>query len=278
MYPKGTAMNNNRLDIELFQRGLCKSRERARQLIKNGNVMTDGTVCIKPSFIINDDTDIQVSGDIHKYVGRGGLKLEKALSYFEISVDGLVCVDIGASTGGFTDCMLQNGAAKVYALDVGHSQLDEFLLNDKRVINMEKMNIRETVISDFNDTINFIATDVSFISLKLVIPKIKELLMPDGESVVLIKPQFEAGKGNINKTGLVKNPHIHRQILNDITQFAKETGFIIAGLCVSPIKGGSGNSEYLMYLKKLSDLLVQSQYKYNIDGLIKEVFTEGRKK
>ncbi len=271
-------MSNNRLDIELFQRGLCKSRERARQLIKNGNVTVDGIVCVKPSFTVNEDTDIQVSGDIHKYVGRGGLKLEKALSHFGISVEGLVCVDIGASTGGFTDCMLQNGAAKVYALDVGHSQLDEILLNDKRVINMEKTNIRETVASCFNDIINFIATDVSFISLKLVLPKINELLMPDGEALVLIKPQFEAGKGHINKTGIVKNLNVHRQILDDITQFAEETGFVIAGLCVSPIKGGSGNSEYLMYLKKLSDLLVKSQYKYNIDELIKEVFTEGHKK
>lgn len=259
-------MSESRLDVELFQRGLCKSRERARQLIKNGNVCVNGKTCTKPAYLVDDQSNIEVTGDIHRYVGRGGLKLEKAVSYFTIDLSGCICLDIGASTGGFTDCMLQNHASKVYALDVGHSQLDDILINDDRVINLENTNIRESCIDDFSDRIDFIATDVSFISLRLVLPKIKELLSPEGKAVVLIKPQFEAGKANIGKSGLVKDPSVHRRILNDITDFAGTLGFVVCGLCVSPIKGGSGNSEYLMYLQ-LADA---EKKKFDIDQLINE--------
>ncbi len=259
-------MNETRLDVELFERGLCKSRERARQLIKNGNISVDGRVCTKPAYTVNEQSNIEVSGDIHRYVGRGGLKLEKAVSFFKIDINGRVCLDIGASTGGFTDCMIQNGAVKVYALDVGHSQLDDSLINDSRVINLENTNIRQSCADDFDDIINFIATDVSFISLKLVLPKIKEILAPDGEAVVLIKPQFEAGKANIGKSGLVKNPSVHKRILNDMIEFAGTEGFVVYDLCVSPVKGGSGNSEYLMYLK-FTDT---GRRKFDIDQLIDE--------
>lgn len=257
-------MNNKRLDILMFEKDMCKSRERAQQLIKNGNVSVNGKKILKPSFSVSEKDRIDIDGDIHKYVGRGGLKLEKAINEFKISLYGTVCLDIGASTGGFTDCMLQNGAQLVYALDVGHSQLDDSLISDSRVVNMEKTNIRDSVVSDFSEKISFIATDVSFISLKLVLPKIKELLAIDGSAVVLIKPQFEAGKSKINKNGIVKDSSIHRQILSDITSFAENIGFCVFGLCISPIKGGSGNSEYLMCLKHIDDCHIHKKYDFNL--------------
>ncbi len=243
-------MDEKRLDQELFARDLARSREYARKLIKNGNVKVNGKVCSKPAFCVSETDVLEITAEIHGYVGRGGLKLEKALKIFKIDLSDRICLDIGASTGGFTDCMLQNNAKKVYALDVGHSQLDESLINDFRVVNMEKTNIRTADISLFDDRIDFIATDVSFISLKLVIPKIYELLCENGEACVLIKPQFEAGKENISKNGIVKKSSVHKNILNDMLLFSKENGMAPLGLDVSPVRGGSGNSEYLMYLKK----------------------------
>ena len=261
-------MSENRLDQELFARGLAKSREYARKLIKNGNVTVNGKVCTKPAFCICETDIPEVTAEICSYVGRGGLKLEKALKVFNINLSGYICLDIGASTGGFTDCMLQNGAKKVYALDVGHSQLDESLKNDIRVVNMEKTNIRTADISLFDDRIDFIATDVSFISLKLVIPKIYELLSEKGEACVLIKPQFEAGKENISKNGIVRKPSVHKSILNDMLFFAKENKMTPMGLDVSPIKGGSGNTEYLMYLKKDSE--ISKAFFEDIDELVEK--------
>ncbi len=265
-------MTEKRLDVALYERGLCRSRERGRQLIKNGNIKVNGIQCKKPSFSVKETDEILVSGEIHKYVGRGGLKLEKALEVFPIFLSDAVCLDIGASTGGFTDCMLQNNARLVYALDVGHSQLDDKLLADNRVVNMEKTNIRNSVKSDFEEDIDFIATDVSFISLKLVLPVIKELLSDDGSAVVLIKPQFEAGKENVGKSGIVKEPRVHKQILNEMIMFSYELGFDISGLCVSPIKGGDGNIEYLMYLKNSSS---SEKVVYDTDLLVKEAFERG---
>ena len=242
-------MSENRLDVELFERGLCKSRERARQLIKGGFVTVDGRTCSKPAFTVTGENVLEVTGEDHSYVGRGGLKLEKAVTVFAVDLKDRVCLDIGASTGGFTEVMLSGGASEVYALDVGHGQLAPELTSDRRVVNMENTNIRESVITDFDRQPDFIATDVSFISLKLVLPKIKELLAENGEAVVLIKPQFEAGKSNLNKKGVVKDPKVHRQVINDLTEFASVCGFCVSGICVSPIKGGTGNAEYLMYLK-----------------------------
>lgn len=261
-------MADNRLDVEVYERGLCRSRERARQLVKDGKVTVDGRVCTKPSASVSSENRIEVTGDIHCYVGRGGLKLEKAVKEFDIDLNGAVCLDIGASTGGFTDCMLQNGAALVYALDVGHSQLDDKLCSDVRVVNMEKTNIRDSVVSDFSRPLSFIATDVSFISLKLVLPKIKELLADNGSAVVLLKPQFEAGKSNLNRNGIVKEPKVHRQIISDMTAFADQNGFCILGICVSPIKGGTGNSEYLLYLKHKSEGNISVLF--STDELVKE--------
>lgn len=265
-------MPDIRADLALYQRGLCKSRERARKLIKNGNVQINGKVCLKPSECVSEDDVMTVTGDIHNYVGRGGMKLEKALEVFSVDLSGMVCLDIGASTGGFTDCMLQNGARLVYALDVGHSQLDEKLLSDSRVINMEKTNIRNSVRSDFKEDIEFIATDVSFISLKLVLPVIRDLLTDDGLAVVLIKPQFEAGKENIGKSGIVKEPRVHKHILNEMIMFSSGLGLSVSGLSVSPIKGGDGNIEYLMYLKKTSqpDIIT-----FDTDSLVNEAFKKG---
>lgn len=261
-------MPDNRLDSETYERGLCKSRERARQLIKNGNVTVDGKVCTKPAMKVSVENFIEVTGEIHSYVGRGGLKLEKAYEVFGINTENAVCLDIGASTGGFTDCMLRNGASKVFALDVGHSQLDEVLLCDSRVVNMEKTNIRESSVSDFDGPVDFIATDVSFISLKLVLPKIKELLKDSGSAVALLKPQFEAGKSNLNKNGIVREPKVHRQIINDMTAFADLCGFCLCGICVSPIKGGTGNSEYLIYLKHKNENSVPVSF--STDELVNE--------
>lgn len=265
-------MSDIRADLALYQRGLCKSRERARQLIKNGNVQINGKVCTKPSVSVSEYDKLVVSGDIHKYVGRGGLKLEKALEVFPICLDGVVCLDIGASTGGFTDCMLKNGASFVYALDVGHSQLDDSLISDGRVLNMEKTNIRNSVKSDFDKDIGFIATDVSFISLKMVIPVIKKLLVENGSAVVLIKPQFEAGKENIGKSGIVRDKKVHKHILNEMIMFSSDLGFEVCGLCVSPIKGGDGNTEYLMHLKNSS--CVQAVV-HDTELLVNEAFEKG---
>lgn len=240
-----------RADVFLFENNFVKSRQSAKNLIKENRLLINGKVCIKPSVEVTIKDDIQIVGDNPKYVGRGGIKLETAINEFKISLDGKTCIDIGASTGGFTDCMLQNGAIKVFSIDVGHDQLDNSLLNDNRVINLEKTNIRDVDISIFNDeSINFISIDVSFISLKLVLPKAYEFLSSGGTLVALIKPQFEAGKSNLNKNGIVKSEKVRNGVVNDIQAFAQGLGFKILGVCQSMITGSKGNVEYLMYLQK----------------------------
>lgn len=241
-----------RLDYEIVARGILRSRERAKESIKNGDIRVNGNVCTKPSHDIHENDDIIFTGKALKYAGRGGLKLEKALEFFSIDVKGLVCLDIGASTGGFTDCMLENGAEKVYAVEVGHGQLIERLACDSRVVSMEKTDIRDVESSVFEILPQFVCTDVSFISLKLIIPHIYRLMDGRGSAVVLVKPQFEAGKSNIGKNGIVKSSAVHIRVLESIIQFCNETGFFIRGLCASPIKGGSGNTEYLLYLDRKS--------------------------
>ena len=235
-----------RLDCVLVETGAAQSRERAKELIKAGHVAVNGQICAKPSTLISAGDETAVTGGTLEYVGRGGLKLAYALERFGISVDGLVCLDVGASTGGFTDCMLKNGAKKVYALDVGHSQLAEKLRADSRVINMEKTDIRG--INSFDD-VEFVGADVSFISLKLVLPSIFEAF-GGGTAVVLVKPQFETGRKFLNKKGIVKDGEAARQTLEEITEFAETLGFTVAGSCESPLKGGSGNTEFLLILKK----------------------------
>lgn len=237
-----------RIDIYLSENGYVKSRERAKQLVKAGQVQVNGIVVSKPSYDVAENAAIEITGEQLKYVGRGGLKLEKAIGSFDIKLNERVCIDIGASTGGFTDCMLQNGAAYVYAVDVGHDQLDETLVNDNRVCNMERTNIRDLAAEDFVQNPSFIATDVSFVSLKQILPKIKELLPENGEAVVLIKPQFEAGKSSIGKNGIVKDRKVHEKVLADIISFCFSQQLEVKNLVHSPISGGDGNIEYLVHI------------------------------
>lgn len=239
-----------RLDLYTVEKGIIKSRERAKELIKSGNVTVNGRVIDKPSYDTEENDIIEVLCEQLKYVGRGGLKLEKAVKAFSIDLNEKVCIDIGASTGGFTDCMLQNNALKVYAVDVGHDQLAESLLKNNKVINLEKTNIKNLSNDYFSERIDFIASDVSFVSLKQIIPKISEFLSAEGEAVLLVKPQFEAGRANIGKNGIVKNPKVHVRVINEIIQSAAENGLYAQGLDHSPICGGDGNIEYLLYLKK----------------------------
>ncbi len=237
-----------RLDSYLSDKKIVKSRNVATTMIKEGKVSVNGNVCTKPSFSVSDADEIEITGDMPKYVGRGGLKLEKALGFFGIDLKDKICIDIGASTGGFTDCMLQNGAEKVYAVDVGSDQLDSKLKIDIRVISMEKTDIRN--ITDEIPAVDFISIDVSFISLKLVLPSAFRLLKNDGSLIALIKPQFEAGKSNLNKKGVVKNEKVRQNVCEDIKQFAVSCGFLYEGITISPISGGDGNVEYLIFLKK----------------------------
>lgn len=238
-----------RIDIYLSENGYVKSRERAKSLIKSGQVQVNGAVVSKPSYEVSEDEKIEITGEQLRYVGRGGLKLEKAISAFGIKLKDRVCIDIGASTGGFTDCMLQCGASYVYAVDVGHDQLDESLVNDKRVCNMERTNIRNLTPDDFSAVPSFAATDVSFVSLKQILPKIKELLPENGEAAVLIKPQFEAGKSAIGKNGIVKDRKVHERVLADIVSFCFSQQLEVENLVHSPISGGDGNIEYLAHIK-----------------------------
>ncbi len=240
-----------RVDVFLFENNFAKSRQFAKNLIKEGRLLVNGKVCDKPSMDVTSADSIQIIGDNPKYVGRGGIKLETAINAFNIDLNGKTCIDIGASTGGFTDCMLQNGAIKVFAVDVGHDQLDPSLIDDSRVVNLEKTNIRDVDISTFeNANINFISIDVSFISLRLVLPKAYELLSSGGNLVALIKPQFEAGKSNLNKNGIVKSEKVRSSVVDDIQAFAQSLGFKVLGVCQSSITGSKGNIEYLMYVQK----------------------------
>ena len=264
-----------RLDVYLAESGLVKSRVMAKELIKSGQITVNGKTAAKPSLDVDENCDIGIIGEQLRYVGRGGLKLEKALDKFGLNLDELVCIDIGASTGGFTDCMLRNGAAFVYAVDVGHGQLDDILVNDKRVQNMEKTNILELSAEDFPKKPTFISADVSFVSLKRILPKIKELMPEKGCAAVLIKPQFEAGKSNIGKNGIVKDRKIHVSVLEDIVSFCLSIGFEVSGLTYSPITGGNGtdgNIEYLACIKHGS-----SHKEYDFGGIVRNAFEELKK-
>lgn len=240
-----------RLDVYLTEKGLTTSRERAKALIMAGQVYIKNQKCDKAGTMLDEnETEVEVRGEQLKYVSRGGLKLEKAMQEFPITLDGKVTMDIGASTGGFTDCMLQNGARKVYAVDVGYGQFAWKLRSDERVVNMERTNIRYVTPDDIGEPIDFASIDVSFISLKLVLPTAYNLLSPDGEIVALIKPQFEAGKGQVGKKGVVRDKTIHFDVIRGVLDFATENGFKLLGLSFSPIKGPEGNIEYLAYIRK----------------------------
>ncbi len=242
-----------RLDVELVRRGMAASRTRAQELIKSGLIYVDGEVCTRASRNAEEDTPITQVGEGLIYVGRGGLKLEHALKMQKIDLNGCVCMDIGASTGGFTDCMLQNGAAKVYAVDVGHDQLADKLRADKRVINMEGTDIRRISPDMIGRQIDFISVDVSFISLSHILPSIVRLLRRGGKAVLLIKPQFEAGKAYIGKNGIVRSKSVHMRVLENMQRDLARIGLCLSALDVSPIHGGSGNIEYLAVVRHSDD-------------------------
>ena len=239
-----------RLDILLVKRNLAASREKAKAIIMSGSVFVDGQREDKAGATFPEKAAIEVRGHTLPYVSRGGLKLEKALRNFDVTVDGKVCTDVGSSTGGFTDCMLQNGARKVYAIDVGRGQLDWKLRQDERVVCMEKTNIRYVTPEELAEAPSFASIDVSFISLKLVLPVAQTLLTGDGEIAALIKPQFEAGREKVGRRGVVRDKGVHREVIANVAGYARESGFIPAGLTISPVKGPEGNIEYLIHLVK----------------------------
>ncbi|SDD44599.1 23S rRNA (cytidine1920-2'-O)/16S rRNA (cytidine1409-2'-O)-methyltransferase [Paenibacillus sp. UNCCL117] len=240
-----------RLDVLLVEQGLFETREKAKAAIMAGLVLVGGEAVDKAGTKIPVTSAITVKGAIHPYVSRGGLKLEKALKTFELDLNGVTMIDIGASTGGFTDCALQNGAAFVYAVDVGYNQLDWSLRKDPRVHVMERTNFRFMQPGDLKGPApSFASIDVSFISLKLILPPLFQLLVPGGSVVALIKPQFEAGREKVPKTGVVKEPAVHREVLEAVLAYAADTGFAVRGLTFSPIKGGEGNIEFLAHLVK----------------------------
>ena len=236
-----------RLDAELVSRGIARSRQRAKEMIQAGSISVNGSSITKASAEVSPD-DVIESSEEELYVGRGALKLEKAAAEFGLDFDGKTCIDIGASTGGFTDLMLSRGAAKVFAVDVGHRQLAEKLRSDPRVVNMEGTDIRTVSAEDLGGCADIITVDVSFISLKMILPKVYELLNENACAAVLIKPQFEAGRSGISKNGIVKDRKVHLRVLREIDEFARETGFVCEKYTYSPVKGGSGNIEYLVKL------------------------------
>lgn len=239
-----------RLDILVTERGLAESREKAKTLIMAGQVYVDGQKADKPGDTFSEDAAVEVRGKGLPYVSRGGLKLEKAMREFGLQLQGRTCMDIGASTGGFTDCMLQNGAQRVYSVDVGYGQLAWSLRTDPRVVNLERTNARYLTREQVPEEICFFSVDVSFISLTLILPAVRPLLAEHGQAVCLIKPQFEAGREKVGKKGVVRDKAVHEEVIEKIRSFALENGFSVLGLTFSPVKGPEGNIEYLIYLER----------------------------
>ncbi len=261
-----------RLDVLLVKRNLASSREKAKAIIMSGNVFVEGQREDKAGAVFPESSQIEVKGHTLPYVSRGGLKLEKAFRCFDISVEGRVCTDVGSSTGGFTDCMLKNGAKKVFAIDVGRGQLDWKLRQDERVVCMEKTNIRYIRPEDLGEEIDFSSVDVSFISLTKVLGPIREYLKADGEIVALIKPQFEAGREKVGKKGVVRDNKVHLEVIRKISEFAVNLGFYVKDLDFSPIKGPEGNIEYLIHLKKSPEEKTGIAETVHIDKIVEEAF------
>ncbi len=243
-----------RLDVALVSHGLVETREKAKAVIMAGIVYVNNQKSDKAGTTVKPDDIIEVRGETLKYVSRGGLKLEKAVECFYLSLQGAVCADIGASTGGFTDCMLQNGAQKVYSIDVGYGQLAWKLRSDDRVVNLERTNFRYVTREQVPDELDFASVDVSFISLSHILPVMYTLLRDGGKSVCLIKPQFEAGKENVGKKGVVRDKNVHIAVINKIIELVKNNNFTLLGLDFSPIKGPEGNIEYLCYIQKGTEI------------------------
>lgn len=242
--------NKIRLDVAVFEAGYAPSREKAKAIIMAGQVYVNNQKVDKAGTEIKSDDVLEVRGNTLKYVSRGGLKLEKAMQCFPISLSGKICMDVGASTGGFTDCMLMNGAVKVYSIDVGYGQLAWKLRCDERVVNLERTNFRYVTEEQIKDKIDFASVDVSFISLSHILPNLNKFLNDDGQAVCLIKPQFEAGKEKVGKKGVVRDKSVHAEVVEKIIDLASQNGFSVCGLDFSPVKGPEGNIEYLIYLKK----------------------------
>ncbi len=259
-----------RLDILVVKNGLASSREKAKTMIMEGIVLVNGQREDKPGTQFADTVKITLKGKPMPYVSRGGLKLEKAVGAFSLKLKDRVCMDVGSSTGGFTDCMLQNGAAKVYCVDVGYGQLDWKLRSDPRVVCMEKTNIRYLTREEIDELPSFVSVDVSFISLTKVLNVVYELMDDKGEVTALIKPQFEAGKEKVGKKGVVRDPAVHKEVIESVLAFVQTLGFKISGLEFSPVKGPEGNIEYLLYLKKGEDALnADADFTAVIDATVK---------
>mgnify|MGYP000818607910 CR=1 FL=1 len=258
-----------RLDVLLVKRNLAESREKAKAIIMSGNVFVEGQRGDKAGTTFSDEVQIEIKGHALPYVSRGGLKLEKAVANFDVCLEGKVCTDVGASTGGFTDCMLQNGARKVFAIDVGKGQLAWKLRQDERVICMEKTNIRYVTPEDLGEEIDFSSVDVSFISLTKVLLPIRNYLKEDGQIVALIKPQFEAGREKVGKKGVVRDPAVHKEVIEMVISYAKSISFGVRHLEFSPIKGPEGNIEYLVHLVRLPDGVTEEETNVDVDAVVK---------
>lgn len=263
-------MAKERLDIILTSKGFFDSREKARGAIMAGLIFIEGERFDKPGTPVDPECNIEVRGNPVPYVSRGGLKLEKAIKAFDISLTGLVCVDVGASTGGFTDVMLKNGASRVYSVDVGYGQLAWELRNNPKVVCMERTNFRYVTPEQISEPLDFGSADVSFISLKLILPPLKALLKQGGRVVCLIKPQFEAGRSKVGKKGVVRDPAVHAEVINNIISFAESINYSTAGLSFSPITGPEGNIEYLLYL--VNEELESKPY-ISVSEIVKQAHT-----
>ncbi len=261
-----------RLDMLVYERGFAESREKAKAIIMSGIIYVDNQKSDKPGTAYSEDVKIEMRGNKLKYVSRGGLKLEKAIDVFKIDLKDKITMDIGASTGGFTDCMLQNGAEKVYSIDVGHGQLDWKLRNDSRVVNLERTNVRYVTREQVPDEIDFFSVDVCFISLSLVLPAVRPLLKDDCTAVCLIKPQFEAGRGNVGKNGVVRDKNVHKDVIGKIYEFCLSNGFDVMGLDYSPIKGPEGNIEYLLYIRRSDEPMTVNEI--DIDEVVEASHSE----
>ncbi len=260
---------SNRLDFELVSRGIASGRERAKEYIKAGKIFVNGIQAAKASACVSENDEISVIGETLKYVGRGGLKLEGAVKSFTLDLSGLICCDLGASTGGFTDCMLQYGAEKVYAVDVGHGQLVQKLVEDDRVVNIEGMNVKDLTPEFINGEVDFVASDLSFISCRYAVDAALRILKDNGLAVTLIKPQFEVGKSKLSKTGIVRDKKDHITCLESLSLYFSSIGLYLKDLIASPIKGGDGNIEYLALLVKSDGFTARS---FDFKRIVNEAF------
>lgn len=263
-----------RLDVLIVERQLAPSREKAKAIIMSGNVFVEGQREDKAGTMFPDTANIEVRGKTLPYVSRGGLKLEKAMQHFDLTLEGKICMDVGSSTGGFTDCMLQNGAVKVYAVDVGHGQLDWKLRQDDRVVCMERTNIRYVTEEDIADKIDFSSIDVSFISLTKVLLPVRQLLTQTGQIVCLIKPQFEAGREKVGKKGVVRDPAVHKEVIEKVIAYARSIHFDMLHLEFSPIKGPEGNIEYLLHLQKITEDRLGEAVLVDVDAVVAQAHAD----